>query len=1041
MKFSQACISRPVLSTVMSLVILVFGGISLSLLPNRELPDVDPPVVSVSTVFPGAAAEVVETSITQPLEDEIMGIEGIKHVTSVSREQSSQIQIEFELYRDIDVAAADVRDRVARARRILPDDARPPIVSKADSDSRAVMWMAVKGGPYTEIERSTIAETQIKDRLSKLPGVANVMVSGARRYSMRLWIDHKRLTAQQLTIADVASALRRENIDIPSGRVESTDREFTVRTLGELKTPEQYGDLIIARVDGEPIRIRDIGRAEVGPEDERSLTRHNGEPTVGLGVIKQSKANTLDVVDAVKKELDVIRTELPAGMELHTSNDSSIYIKASVRDVTLTIFYAVALVLIVIYVFLRSSRATIVPAISIPVSIVGCFAVLYFLDYSINTLTLMGLTLAIGLVVDDSIVVLENISRWIESGMSRMQAARRGIDEIAFAVIAASLSTIAVFLPLAFLTDTTGRLFREFGITVAAAVAISAFVALTLSPALCARILRSHRQDHGVKAVLASSVDGLRSGYARLLRPVLAHPKLAGVVGVAWVALGVFLLGQVEREFVPTTDRASIMTFTRAPEGSTLDYTSRYQLEVEEILVDTPEVRVSFSIVSFGFGGAGEVNRGIIFSSLKLWGERERTQQEIVGELFRKFSQISGIEAFPTNPSTLGTNFRAAPVSLVVQGPDIRQLARYSDEIKRRAGAIPGLFNVQTDLLLNKPQLEVEIDRERASDLGVSARDIASTLQILLGGLDLSTFKLGGETYDVIAQLDQPARSNPKDLFGLYVRAANGALIPLDSLVSVKETIAPPGLPHFDRLRSATVTASLLPDMPLGRALTQVRAVANEVIPQGTGYGVRWSGESEQFFESSNALLFAYVLAVILIYLVLAAQFESFIHPATIMVAVAVSFTGALLALMAMGQTLNLFSQIGLVMLVGLVAKNSILIVEFANQLRAQGLEVIDAITQAAQTRFRPVLMTALSTIAGILPLALGFGAGGEARAPLGIAVVGGMMFSTLLTFFLVPVVYLAFAQLQERFQREDEDEADGFGAEVPEPTGAQAGG
>ena len=1038
MKFSQVCISRPVLSTVMSLVILVFGGISLSLLPNRELPDVDPPVVSVSTIFPGAAPEVVETSITQPLEDEIMGIEGIKHVTSVSREESSQIQIEFELYRDIDVAAADVRDRVARARRVLPDDARPPIVSKADSDSRAVMWMALKGGPYTQIERSTIAETQIKDRLSKLPGVANIMIAGRRRYSMRLWIDHQRLTAQQLTIADLASALRRENIDIPSGRVESTDREFTVRTLGELKTPEQYGDLIIARIDGEPVRVRDIGRAEVGPEDERSLTRHNGEPTVGLGVIKQSKANTLDVVDAVKEELAIIRTELPAGMELATSNDSSIYIRASVRDVTLTIFYAVALVLIVIYVFLRSSRATIVPAISIPVSIVGCFAVLYFLDFSINTLTLMGLTLAIGLVVDDAIVVLENISRWIESGMSRMQAARRGMDEIAFAVIAASLSTVAVFLPLAFLTDTTGRLFREFGITIAAAVAISGFVALTLSPALCARILRSHREEHGVKAVLAKSVDGLRSGYARLLRPVLAHPVLTGVVGVTWVGLGIYLLGQVEREFVPTADRASIMTFTRAPEGSTLDYTARYQSEVEQILLDIPEVRVSFSIVSMGFQGPGEVTRGIIFSSLKLWNERERTQQEIVSELFRKFSQVSGIEAFPTNPSTLGTNFRAAPVSLVVQGPEIRQLARYSDEIKRRATAIPGLFNVQTDLLLNKPQLEVEIDRERASDLGVSARDIASTLQILLGGLDLSTFKLGGETYDVIAQLDRPSRSNPNDLFGLYVRAANGALIPLDSLVSVKETIAPPGLPHYDRMRSATVTASLLADMPLGRALTAVRAVADEVVPAGTGYSVRWSGESEQFFDSSNALLFAYVLAVILIYLVLAAQFESFIHPATIMVAVAVSFTGALLALIAAGQTLNLFSQIGLVMLVGLVAKNSILIVEFANRLQAQGLDVIDAITQAAQTRFRPVLMTALSTIAGILPIALGLGAGGEARAPLGIAVLGGMVFSTLLTFFLVPVVYLAFAHLQARFESKEEDE-EGLGAEVPEPARAQA--
>jgi hydrophobe/amphiphile efflux-1 (HAE1) family protein len=1011
-RFSQICISRPVLSTVMSLVILVFGGISLTLLQNRELPDVDPPMVSVSTFFPGAAPEVVETSITQPLEDELMGIEGIKHITSLSQEQRSAIQIEFELYRDIDVAAADVRDRAARARRVLPDDAEPPIVAKADTDAQAVMWIAVKGAGYSQIELSTIADTLVKDHLSKLPGVANIMISGERRYSMRLWIDQQRLTAQQLTIADVAAALRRENIDIPSGRVEGTDREFTVRTLGELHTPEQYADLIIARIDGEPVRIRDVGRAEIGPENERSLLRYNGTEAVGVGVVRQSKANTLDVISAAKRELALIQPLLPAGVDLAIGHDISVYIKNSVRDVTLTIFYAIALVLVVIYVFLRSARATIIPAVSIPVSIMGAFAVLYFLDFSINTLTLMGLTLAIGLVVDDAIVVLENITRWIEQGMSTMEATRRGMDEIAFAVVAASLSTVAVFLPLSFLTDTTGRLFREFGITVASAVAISGFVALTLSPALAARVLRQRSEDRGVKALLAEGVERLRAGYARLLGPVLARPRLATLVGIGWVALGIVLLGQIEREFVPTTDRGQIVSFTRGPEGSTVDYTSRHQREVEDILIGTPEVESAFSIVALGF----EVNKGVIFTNLVPWNERERSQQEIVGQLFGQFSQVAALEAFPTNWPTLGTNFNSTPVSLVVQGPDVRQLARYSEEITRRARGIPGLLNVQTDLRLDKPQLQVQIDRERASDLGVSVRDIATTLQILLGGLDLSTFKLGGETYDVIAQLERPARSNPKDLFGLYVRAASGAQIPLDSLVSVEETISPPGLPHFDRLRSATITASLLADVPLGRALTEIQAIADDVLPEGGGYGLRFAGESEEFFESSDALLFAYVLAVILIYLVLAAQFESFIHPATIMVAVAVSFTGALLALEVTGHTLNLFSQIGLVMLVGLVAKNSILIVEFANQLRDRGLDVREAITQAARTRFRPVLMTALSTIAGIMPIALGLGAGGEARAPLGVAVVGGMLFSTLLTFFLVPVVYLGFARLQARF-------------------------
>ncbi len=1032
MRFSQVCISRPVLSSVMSLVILVFGGISLAFLPNRELPNVDPPVVSVSTFFPGAAPEVVETSITQPLEDEIIGIEGIKHLTSASREQSSSISVEFELYRDMDAAAADVRDRVARARRQLPQDARPPIVSKADSDSQPIMYAAIRGGGFNQLQLSTIADTQIIDRLSKLPGVAQAIIPGERRYSMRLWIDQHRLTAHQLTIADVAAALRRENIDVPSGRVEGIDREFTVRTLGELHTPEQYANLIVARVDGEPVRIRDIGRAEIGPENERSLVRFNGEIAVGLAIVKQAKANTLEVIDAVKREVAAIQPTLPEGVEIVIAFDSSTFIKNSVRDVTLTIFYAVALVLIVIYVFLRSLRATIVPAISIPVSIIGCFAVLYFLDYSVNTLTLMGLTLAIGLVVDDSIVVLENITRWIEQGMPRMQAARRGMDEISFAVIAASLSTIAVFLPLAFLTDTTGRLFREFGVTVASAVAISGFVALTLAPALCARLLREHGEDHGLKALLGAGVDSLRAGYGRLLRPVLVRPKLAGLVGVIWVGLGLFLLGQIDREFVPVADRGAVFSFIRAPEGSTLEFTNRYQRQVEEILLRTPEVRSSFSIMP-AFGG--NVNRGIIFTGLHPWGERKRSQQEVVSELLREYSQIAGVEAFATSPPTIRTNF-GSPVSLVVQGPEIRQLARYADEIAQRAKSVPGLVNVQTDLLLNKPQLQVEIDRERASDLGVSARDIATTLQILLGGLDLSTFKLGGETYDVIAQLERPARSNPKDLYGLYVRAASGALVPLASLVSLVEAISPPSLPHFDRMRSATVTANLDQDAPLGRALEEIQAIARDVLSQASGYGIRFSGDSEQFFESSNALLFAYVLAIVLIYLVLAAQFESFIDPATIMVAVAVSFTGALLALMATGYTLNLFSQIGLVMLVGLVAKNSILIVEFANRLRAQGLDALDAVTQAARTRFRPVLMTALSTIAGILPIALGLGAGGEARAPLGVAVLGGMLFSTLLTFFLVPVVYWAFAGLQTRFATTDEQQADIL---TPEPVREKA--
>jgi multidrug efflux pump len=1014
-RLSEICIERPVLASVMSLVILLFGAIALERLPNRELPDVDPPVVSVTTIFPGAAPEVVETSVTQVLEDEIIGIEGIKHVTSLSRELVSSISVEFELYRDVDLAANDVRDRVARARRLLPDDVEEPIVAKRDADASPVLWVAISGAAYDQIQISTIADTQIRDRIGKLPGVADVILGGERRYSMRLWIDGSRLTAQNLTVADVAEALRRENVDIPSGRIEGKHREFTVRALGELRTPEAYADLIIANVDGKPVRFRDVGRAEVGPADERKLVRFNGDPAVGLGIVKQSKANTLDVVKTVKAELSELANELPPGIEIMTAFDSSIYIERSIRDVTWRIFEAIVLVIFVIYLFLRSLRATVLPAVAIPISVVGTFAALYFLDFSINTLTLMGLTLAIGLVVDDAIVVLENITRWIEQGTPRMEAAREGMKEISFAVIASTVSTIAVFLPLTFLTDTTGRLFREFAVTIAGAVAISGFVALTLTPMLAARVLRRGVEERGVKQVLAQGFERLAGGYVRALRLTLQRTSLALLVGGAWILLGYVLVENLDREFIPSADRGTILTFTRAPEGSTIEYTARYHNQIDEIIRSMPEVTRSFSVVALGLGTPGLVNEGAMFSSLELWEDRDRSQQEVIEALRPKLAQVAGIEAYPRSTSPLGQRGLSSEVSLIVQGPEIEGLARYADEIVRRARAIPGLVNVRTDLILNKPQLEVRIDRDRASDLGVSVREVATTLQILLGGLDLSTFKLRGETYDVIAQLERSRRSNPRDVTGSYVRGREGRLIPLSSVVSVRETIAPRGLPHFDRLRSATVSANLRQGAPLGQALDEVRRVSEEVLPKGQGYRLTFSGESEQFYESGNALLFAYILAVIIVYLVLAAQFESFLHPITIMVAVALSFSGALLTLWLTGTTLNLFSQIGLVMLVGLITKNSILIVEFANQLQARGHSALEAIREASRIRFRPILMTALATSAGILPIALGRGAGGEARAPLGIAVVGGVLFASLLSFFVVPATYLAFDQARLR--------------------------
>ena len=810
MRFSQVCIDRPVLSWVMSLLILLFGAIALTRLPNRELPDVDPPIVSVTTVYPGAAPEVVETSVTELLEDAVNGIEGVKHVTSESREQVSQITIEFGLNRDIEVAANDVRDRVSRVRSRLPEEVDEPIVAKRDSDAWAIMWLALYGDRYDQVRLSSIAENRIKDRIAKLPGVASVIIGGERRYSMRVWLDNRRLGAQQLTIADVVAALQRENVDIPSGRLESADTEITVRSLGELHSVADYEALIVANVEGDPVRLSDVARVEVGPESERKITRYNGHATIGLGIVKQSKANTLDVADAVRSEVLNISRELEPGLRLDVAFDSSVFIRDSIEDVTRTIFEAAILVVFVIYIFLRTARATIVPAIAIPVSIVGSFAFLHFLGFSINTLTLMGVTLAIGLVVDDAIVVLENITRWIESGSPPLEAARRGMQEISFAVVAATVSAVACFIPLAFLSDTTGRLFREFAVTVAAALAISGFVALTLSPMLCARVLRKTESEGGLKRALARFFDGLAAVYARMLRGVLTRPALTFffvVLGAGWFAAGVVLYLGADEELVPDADRGSVIVWTEGPEGATSEYMDRYQRQAERVLLSVPEVRRSFSVVALGIGTPGLVNRGVFFTMLSPRDERDRSQQEIVDSLRDSLEAIPGIKTFPVNPSPL-RGFRSAPVEIVVQGTDVFELARISDEIERRASEVGGFGMIRSNLVVNKPQLEIEIDRERASDLGVSARDIATTLQIMLGGLDISTFKLEGETYNVMAQLPRENRANPRSLLELFVRG-HSELIPLASLVSARETIAPRALPHFDRFRAVTITSDL----------------------------------------------------------------------------------------------------------------------------------------------------------------------------------------------------------------------------------------
>ncbi len=1010
MKLSDTAIRRPVLATVISLLIVLFGAISIFRLSVRQYPDVDPPVVSVTTIYPGANPYVVETEVTEPLEEEINGIEGIRTLVSQSREQVSTITVEFTLDRDLDVAAQDVRDRVMRARNKLPDDIEEPLIIKQDADASPIMWLGLSGKRYTQLELTDYAENVLKDRLQIIPGVASIIIGGERRYAMRLWIDPEKLAAYDLTVSDVAEALRRQNVEIPSGRIESREREFTVRTTGELRTAEQFNALILANRDGQPIRIRDVGYAELGAEDDRKLVRYKGQPAVGLGIVKQSKANTINVARYVDKEMEEMRKLLPAGLEMVVAYDSSIFIEESIAEVKQTLMQAGVLVVLVIFIFLRTLRGTLIPAIAIPVSVIGTFTILYALGYTINIITLLGLTLSIGLVVDDAIVVLENIYRRIEAGQPAREAAFDGMREIAFAVIATTVALVAVFVPLAFMVGTTGRLFREFGVTLAAAVTISTVVALTLSPMLCSRILRRTIRHGRLYNTLERGFQGLASAYNRILQFAVNHRPAVLGLALLWIGIAVFLFGILPKEFIPTEDRGTIFVFTRAPEGSTLEYTNRYMLQAEGVMQAQPELDKLFSVIALGLGAPGEVNTGAMFAMLKPRDERKRSSQQLVEEIFPQMMAIPGMFAFPINPPALGQSFLAQEVEFVIEGPELAPLAQANGAILMEARGIPGLVNVDSNLQLNKPELEVDIDRDRASDLGVSVREIATTLQILLGGEDLSNFKRGAKQYDVKVQLRDVDRMTPVDLERLYVRGANDQMVQLSSLVRVQETVAPRQLNHYQRQRSATITGSIGPGFALGAVLDQLQAIADKHLPEG--FTTALAGQSREFKESGTALYFAFLLAIVVIYLTLSAQFESFLHPLTILFTVPLAVTGALVGMALTGTSLNLFSQIGIVMLTGLVTKNAILIVEFANQLRARGRSLVEAAVEAARLRFRPILMTTFSTIFGTLPIALGLGAGGESRSPMGIAVIGGLFFSALISLVAVPVVYILLNRL-----------------------------
>jgi multidrug efflux pump len=1001
MKLSDLSIQRPVLASMLSLALVLFGAIGYSQLAVREFPDVDPPIVSVNTALPGANPQVVESAVTDILEEELSTIEGLRTLTSASQEGLSSITLEFNLERDVEAAAQDTRDKVARIRERLPEDVEEPVVAKEDADAQPFYWLALSGENYDLLQLSDIGDRLVKSRLQTLAGVGRAQIFGERRFSMRVWLSASELAARGLTVQDVQQAIRTRNVEVPAGRIESQRREFTVRSLGELKTPEEFSNLVVSNRDGILVKLKDLGRVELGPEDERSTLRYKGTPAVAIGVVRQSKSNILSVSQAIQAELPKIQASLPPGVKINTAFDQSVFVDISIKEAQETLLIAGLLVVIIIFIFLRNLRATIIPGLAIPTSIVAAFAIMYFLGFTINNFTLLALTLAIGIVVDDAIIVLENAYRHQEElGKNPDQAATDGTREIAFAVIATTIALVAVFTPLAFLRGSTGRLFNEFGVAVAGSVIISGFVALTLTPMLCAKILRVPPRHGRFYRVLEQGFQRLSSGYARTLTLALRHRAVI-VAGAVLVTVGaVFVFRSLEREFVPPEDRGWFFTFVIAPEGSSLAYTDGYQRQAEAILAKTKDIESYFSVVNIGDG----VSRGIIFIDLVDWSERDRSVQDVVNEVQGQFFGIPGIFAFANNPPAFGWG---SPVNFVIQHPDFEQLVKGNDTLLARAQKVPGLINVDSDLRVNKPQLTVSFDRDRAEDLGVPVADVATTLQVLLGGTETSTFTRANKQYDVIVQLDPRARSTPSDMTGLYLRGRGDQLVKLEALATVKEEVGPRALNHFNRVRSATITASLAPGFTLGQAVDSLERIAGEVLPRGSSTAL--AGESRELEESGSSLYFAFILALVVVFMVLASQFESLVHPFTVLLAVPLAVTGALVTLKLAGSTLNVYSQIGMILLIGLVTKNSILLVEYINQLKERGMTTIDAAKEAGRIRLRPILMTSVATVMGALPIALGLGAGSLSRRPLGFAIVGGLLFSTLLTLYVVPSVYVIF--------------------------------
>jgi multidrug efflux pump len=1013
MKISEVSVKRPVFATVVSLLLVILGLLAFSRLSVRELPEVESPVVSIETTYRGAAADVVETKITQIIEDRVSGIEGVTKITSQSVDGRSSINLEFIPERDVDEAANDVRDRVSRVASNLPPEADPPEIGKVDFNADPVIWLNLSSSTLDVLELTDYAERVIAERLGVLPGVARVRFGGARRYAMRVWIDREALAARQLTVTDIENALRRENVQLPAGRLESSQRELTLRTETGLNTENDFRELVIGRgADGYLVRLREVADVRLAAENDRTLSRSNGVPGISIGVEQISKANTLEVASAVRDEMERLRSQLPPGTVLEVNLDRAVFIRESMKEVVIALVISLLLVLLVIYLFLGNLRAMLIPAVTIPVSITAAFMVMAWFGFSINVLTLLGLVLAIGLVVDDSIIVLENIYRRMEKGEPALVAAVDGSREIGFAVIATTLVLIAVFVPISFLQGNVGKLFREFGITVAAAVAFSSLVALTLTPMLSSKLLAGG----ATRSRLSNSVDAifhrLSTAYDGLLRRLMKRPWLVIGATFAAMAIAAVLFRALPSELTPPEDRGMMFIGMTGPEGASLDYMDRHARMAEEILlreVASGEVVRANIRIPGGFGGASEVNQARGFVVMAPWGERERTAEQVAQGVRMQLNQIPGVRGFVGTPGGW-VRGGGSPVQIVLGGTEYADLVEWRDIVMQRMQENPGLTNVQSNYEERKPQLRVAVDRDRAADLGVSLQTVGRTLETVLGSRIVTTFVDRDREYNVILQGRAEDRSTPSDLDNLYVRSdRTGQLIPLSNLVQLTEDAGATRLNRFDRLRAITISAALTPGYPLGEALVFVEQVVEQELPDAAR--LNFDGESREFKNSGGQLYLVFLLALVVVFLVLAAQFESFLHPFVIMTTVPLAVIGALLGLWMYGMSINVFSQIAAIMLVGLAAKNGILIVEFANQLRDRGIEYREAVIEAAAIRLRPVLMTSLCTSFGALPLMLASGAGAEARQAIGVVVFYGVMISVVLTLAVVPAVYTLVAR------------------------------